>query len=69
MNICSRMNETNATTKVVEPYLYIVKNSSAMGSYDDGIYIKFADNSPQHITFEFYTEDADIETCDFRLTS
>lgn len=52
-----------------EPYLYIVKNSSAMGSYDDGIFIKFGDKSPQHITFEMFTEDPDIETCDFRLTS
>lgn len=54
---------------MVEPYLYIVKNSSAMGSYDDGIFIKFGDKSPQHITFEMFTEDPDIETCDFRLTS
>ncbi len=40
-----------------------------MGSYDDGIYYYFGDKSPQHITFEMWTDDADIETCDMRLTS
>lgn len=51
-------------------YLYIQKNASSMGSYDDGIYYYFgADKTPQHITFEMWTDDPDIETCDLRLTS
>lgn len=40
-----------------------------MGSYDDGIYIYFDDKKPQHITFSMWTDDPEIETCDFRLTS
>ncbi len=40
-----------------------------MGSYDDGIYIYFGDKKPQHITYSMWTDDPDIETCDFRLTS
>lgn len=51
-------------------YLNITKNSSAMGSYDDGIYYYFGgDRQPQHITFEMKTDDPDIETCDLRVTS
>lgn len=49
--------------------MLIEKAANASGSYDDGIFIKFADKSPQHITFEMYTDDPDIETCDFRLTT
>jgi hypothetical protein len=40
-----------------------------MGSYDDGIYYYFGDKMPMHITFEMWTDDADIETCDLRITS
>ena len=57
------------TTKAVEPYLYIEKNAKAIGSYDDGIFIQFGNKTPNHITFQMYTEDGEIETCDFRLTS
>ncbi len=65
----SLKNETLNTTKAVEPYLYIEKNAKAQGSYDDGIFIQFGNKTPQHITFQMYTEDGEIETCDFRLTS
>ena len=54
---------------VTSPYLYIEKNSNAMGSYDDGIFIRFGEKKPQHITFSMYSENADIETCDLRLTT
>jgi hypothetical protein len=50
-------------------YLYIEKNSSSMGSYDDGVFIKFDPKTPGHISYEMYTDDPDIETCDFRLTT
>ena len=65
----SLKNETLNTTKAVEPYLYIEKNAKAIGSYDDGIFIQFGNKTPKHITFQMYTEDGEIETCDFRLTS
>jgi len=68
-----RRNETkfdNTNNKnVTTPYLFIEKAANASGSYDDGIFIRFANSTPQHITFEMYTEDPDIETCDFRLTT
>jgi hypothetical protein len=51
------------------PYLFITKNETASGSYDDGLFIYFGDKQPKHITFEMYTEDPNIETCDLRLTS
>jgi hypothetical protein len=67
------MNETmfdNKTQRnVISPYLLIEKSDNAQGSYDDGIFIRFGEKRPQHVTFEMYTEDADIETCDFRLTT
>ena len=53
----------------MEPYLYIDKNPKAQGSYDDGIFTYFGNKTPNHITFQMYTEDGEIETCDFRLTS
>ena len=72
INLCS-LNETtyDAQNKSKNSsYLYIQKNESAMGSYDDGIYYYFGgDKTPQHITFEMWTDDPDIETCDLRLTS
>lgn len=40
-----------------------------MGSYDDGIFYYFGDQKPEHLTFEMWTDDRDIETCDLRLTS
>lgn len=65
----SLKSEILNTTKAVEPYLYIEKNAKAIGSYDDGIFIQFGNKTPGHITFQMYTEDGEIETCDFRLTS
>jgi hypothetical protein len=49
--------------------MLIEKSANSQGSYDDGIFIRFGEKRPEHITFEMYTEDADIETCDFRLTT
>jgi hypothetical protein len=49
--------------------LLIEKTANAQGSYDDGIFIRFGEKRPQHITLELYTDDADIETCDLRLTT
>ena len=54
---------------VTSPYLLIEKSAKAQGSYDDGIFIRFGEKKPQHITLEMYTDDADIETCDLRLTT
>ena len=69
----NRKNDTkfdNKTMKnITSPYLYIEKSASSQGSYDDGIFIRFGEKKPQHITLEIYTEDADIETCDLRLTT
>ncbi len=72
--ISFRLNETmtdssNKTVTLNSPYLFIEKNASSMGSYDDGIYIYFGDKTPQHITVMMWTDDRDIETCDLRLTS
>ena len=68
-----RKNETrfdNKTMKnVTYPYLLIEKSANAQGSYDDGIFIRFGEKKPEHITLEMYTDDADIETCDLRLTT
>ena len=54
---------------VNQSYLYITKNDSSLGSYDDGVYIYFGDKSPKQITFMMWTDDASIETCDLRLTT
>jgi hypothetical protein len=66
-------NETRFDNKtqrnVTAPYLLIEKSANAQGSYDDGIFIRFGEKRPQHITLELYTDDADIETCDLRLTT
>lgn len=68
-----RKNDTrfdNKTSKnVTFPYLYIEKSANSQGSYDDGIFIRFGEKKPQHITLEMYSDDADIETCDLRLTT
>lgn len=41
-----------------------------MGAYDDGIYRYIGhDKKPDHITFMMRTEDPEVESCDFRLTS
>jgi len=49
--------------------LLIEKSPDSQGSYDDGIFIRFGEKRPQHITLEMYTEDGEIETCDLRLTT
>jgi hypothetical protein len=54
---------------VTSPYLAIEKSANSQGSYDDGIFIRFGEKKPQHITLEMYSDDADIETCDLRLTT
>ena len=67
---CSQQwaNVTNNKTTNI-PYLNITKYSNASGSYDDGIYITFNSSMPKHISFQMWTEDPNIETCDIRLTS
>ncbi len=49
--------------------MLIEKSPDSQGSYDDGIFIRFGEKRPQHITLEMYTEDGEIETCDLRLTT
>lgn len=51
------------------PYLNITKYANTSGSYDDGIYITFPASKPKHISFQVWTENPNVETCDVRLTS
>lgn len=55
--------------KINQSYLKIDKYNNSIGSYDDGAYINFGAKTPKHITFEMYTENQEIESCDLRLTT
>jgi hypothetical protein len=63
------MLDTETNKNVTYSYLLMNKSANASGAYNDGIYIKFGDKSPQHITLSMYSENPDIETCDLRLTT
>ena len=62
------MNLRN-TSNPSDAYLELHKLEDAQGMYDDGIFYYFNDSSPQHVSFQLYTDSGDVESCDVRLTT
>jgi hypothetical protein len=50
-------------------YLNIEKFETSNGAYDDGIYYYFGNSTPGHITLNMSTNNANVESCDIRLTT